>query len=84
MRSMSLAQALKIRFSAIPRTADGFCKVAALNRFVESCRQLCVGSVLADKDSSDSAIVFAFADGSALDIGHPLQRVYPACISVKD
>ena len=76
--SSTLAHALQDRFQRIPRDAAHFCEAAALDEFIGTCRKLSVVCSVEDSRSCDSSLLFAFSDGSRLDVGNPLQRVYPA------
>lgn len=74
----SMAHALQQRFQTIPRNVAHFCEDSALEAFLTTCRNVSAFSTQEDARSCDSALSFAFADGSRLDVGNPKQRVYPA------
>ncbi|GEM_PF-6467973 len=76
--SSTLAHALQDRFQTIPRDSAHFCDSAALDEFIGVCKRLSVICSIEDSRSCDSALLFAFSDGSRLDVGNPSQRVYPA------
>ncbi len=78
MSSNTMAASLQRRFQSIPRDQSHFCDGTALEEFLGVCRHVSLMCSSEDSRSCDSLLIFAFSDGSRLDVGNPLQRVYPA------